>query len=178
MNNLPDMELAMRKTLQTAFFTSALAPAVIVIAAKSLWKIGPTLEAVCWLVAGAVACVLPLLIIKGVAKHAELLTIEVKKVEPLEWPLLAAIVAYIFPLVLKDLSFSQVAMVVLVAASLLSAVDALPFHPVLHFFRYRFYKAEVGSNVTCWLVVRERIIDPSRIKRVREIAPGLIMEDV
>lgn len=168
----------MRKVLATAFFTSALAPAVVVIAAKSMWNLGATLEAVCWLVAGAIACAFPLLIVRAVAQRAESVPVQIKKVEPLEWPMMVAVVAYLIPLVVKDLSFNQVAVIVLVASILLSAIDAMPFHPVLHMFRYRFYKAELANSVTYWLIVRGRILDPSRIAKVKNVTPGLIMEDV
>jgi len=165
-----------RKFLQVGLFASALAPALIVLACKNFYQVGPTLEAFCWFIAGTVACMLPLLIIAAASKKCEVMPASVKKVEQLDWPLVVAIGTYFVPLLRVD--FSALAVVLLLAVIVLSAVDAIPFHPVLRAFKYRLYKAEVGGNVYVVLISRRNIRDASSVKNIRELTPGFIMEDV
>ena len=168
----------MRKILRTVYFTSALAPAVVVMSAKHMWQLGPTVEIVSWMFAGLIGCAVPLLIVKAIYQRSEVLPVTIRKAEPVEWPLFVATFTYLIPLGFGGLTFEQLAFIIGLAALMLSAIDAVPFHPILHAFRYRFYKVEIENSMTYWLVARSRILDPARIKRVREIAPGLIMEDV
>lgn len=166
----------MRKPIRVALFASALAPAMVVLSIKHLAHPDPPSEAIYWLIAGAVAMILPLLIVKALAQRAEVMPVTVKKVESLEWPMLVAVIGYVVPLI--GMTYSQLSMILIFAVAVLSAIDAIPFHPVLHLFKYRFYKAEIGGGVTSWLIARRRILNASSVRKVREVAPGLIMEEL
>lgn len=165
----------MKKPIRVALFASALAPAMVILSIKHLFQPDPPSEAVYWLVGGALALILPLLIIRALLQRAEVLPVAVKKVESLEWPMFVAAVGYMIPLV--GMTFDQLTLILVLAIAALAALDSIPFHPVLHLFRFRFYKAELAGGVVYWLITRRRVLDASSITKVREVAPGLIMEE-
>lgn len=176
---LPRFEksIMMKKSIKSAFFLTAFAPAVVVLALKKIYALGPNVEILSWLIAGGIACILPILIAKAITRKSERMPISIKKIESLEWPLLLFIAAYLAPLTTNMESFQVLAVGMVVAAVILSAVDAIPLHPVLHACNYRFYKAEGSNGVVYTLITRRPIRTAEDIKLIRVISPSLIMEE-
>lgn len=166
----------LRTPFRLALYASSFAPAMVVLAIKHLFQPAVPQETFYWLAAGVLAFILPLLVIKAVSSMTQSVPVNVRKVESLEWPMVLAVVSYLLPLL--DVSFAQMGAVLFVAVIVLSAVDVVPFHPVLHLFRYRFYKVEIDAGMVSVLVTRRKIIDAASIKKVRQISNGLIMEDL
>ena len=166
----------MNSVIRTLFFLSAFAPAVLVSAVLQLVEVGGTVEALSWISASLFACLLPLLVLKAASQRSEQLPFSARKVESQDWLLVVFVVSYFLPLVTKIQDLQVFVPIAVVSAVVLATLDAIPCHPVLHFFRYRFYKVE-GTNGTVYtLITRRRLLSAADIKMVRQLSPQLLME--
>ena len=166
----------MNSVIRTLFFLSAFAPAVVLTAAAQVYKSGGSLQAYGWIGAGALACVFPFLVIKAGESQAQLLAFTAKKVESQDWLLVVFIVSYFIPLVSNLENLQVLALVAVVAAVLLATLDAIPCHPMLHVFRYRFYKVEGANGMVYTLISRRKLLSAADIKMVRQLSPQLLLE--
>lgn len=154
---------------------TALAPAALVNVGLQIRAIGFTFELGCWLLAGAISCLLPFLIVVAVRQQGEVLPFVAKKVESNEWHLIPFICAYLLPIAIKV--DNETLGISLVAASFLASfLTAIPSHPLLHFAKYKFYKVEGEGGMVYTLVARRKILDASDIKFVRAISNHLLIE--
>lgn len=166
----------MNTFLRTLLFVSSLAPAVLVSALAQVWTAGSSFEVYCWIAASALACLLPLLVMVEAARRTAQISFSAKKIESQDWLLVVFIASYFVPLVTKVTSLQTLAFIFLIAAVLAATLDAIPAHPVLHLFRYRFYKVE-GANGTVYIMItRRRLLTPSDIKNVRQLSPQLLLD--
>jgi hypothetical protein len=162
--------------LRTLFFLSALAPAILLTAATQVYKHGGTAEAFGWIGAGALACALPFLIIKAAAKQVQRMPIKIKKVESQDWYLMVFVVSYFVPLVANVADLHTLAALIVIAAILLATLETIPCHPVLHVFRYRFYKLEGDNGMIYILIARRPILTAKDITSVRQLSSKLLLE--
>lgn len=167
----------MNTTIRTLFFLSAFAPAVVLAAAAQVYKNGGSAEAYGWIAAGAIACAFPLLIVKAAVTQAERLAFSAKKVESQDWLLVVFVVSYFVPLVSSLQDLGVLALLTVVAAVVLTTLDAIPCHPVLHVLRYRFYKVEGTNGMVYTLISRRKILSSADIKSVRQLSSQLLLED-
>jgi hypothetical protein len=162
--------------VRTLLFVSAIAPAVLVAALLQWWDLGLTFPVAGWLAASAIACIFPFLVIVTAARRSATLPFSAKKVESQEWILVGVVFSYFLPLILKVKDPETITTIVVVAGFLLATLDAIPSHPVLHLFRYRFYKAEGTNGVVYVLITRRRLLTAADIKNVQQLSPNLLLE--
>lgn len=162
--------------IRTLFFLSAIAPAVVLSAAAQLWKQGESIETYGWIAAGALACVFPFLVIRAVARQIEVLAFSAKKIDSQDWLLVVFVVSYFIPLITKLEDLQTLALISAVAALLLATLEAIPCHPLLHAFRYKFYKVEGANGMVYTLITRRRLLSAADIQSVRQLSPQLLLE--
>jgi len=166
----------MNALIRTLLFTSALSPAVLISAALRWQNTGADTEVFGWIAASALMCLLPLLIVKAAEKQAATLPFAAKKIESQDWLLVVFVVSYFVPLIARIDNLPVFAGIFLIAGVLLATLEAVPCHPVLHAFRYRFYKVE-GSNGTVYTyIAHRRLLSAADIKLVRQLSPQLLMD--
>lgn len=165
----------MNSVVRILLFVSALAPAALVAALAQARSIGTTRDVVSWIVASCLACLLPLLLVQLAARSAERLPFAAKKVESQDWLLVGVVVSYFLPLALKITDLWTFVPIVLLAAVLLATLDAIPCHPVLHVFRYRFYKVEGSNGIVYTMISRRPLLTASDIRVVKQLTPQLLL---
>ncbi len=161
---------------RTLFFLSAIAPAVVLSAAAQVYKHGGSTQAYGWIAGGALACMFPFLVIWAAAAQTEVLAFSAKKVESQDWLLVVFVVSYFIPLVSNLQDLEVLALIAVVAAVLLATLDAIPCHPMLHVFRYRFYKVEGANGIVYTLISRRQLLSAAEIKSVRQLSTQLLLE--
>ena len=166
----------MNPIIRTLFFLSAIAPAVVLSAAAQIYKQGGTTGAYGWFAAGALACVFPFLVIRAAAAQTAVLAFRAKKIDSQDWLLVVFVVSYFIPLITKLEDLQMLALISAVAAVLLATLEAIPCHPMLHVFRYRFYKVEGDNGMVYTLISRRRLLSAADIKSVRQLSPQLLLE--
>lgn len=166
----------MNVIIRTIFFLSAIAPAVVVSAAAQIYKHGGSTQAYGWIAAGALACVFPFLVIRAATSQAEVLAFRAKKIDSQDWLFVAIVVSYFIPLISKLEDLQVLALILVVAAVLLATIDAIPCHPMLHVFRFRFYKVEGENGMVYILISRRRLLSVADIKSVRQLSTQLLLE--
>lgn len=145
-------------------------------ALAQVYKTGGSGHAYGWIAAGALACVFPFIVIRAAVNQAERLAFSAKKVESQDWLLVVFVVSYFVPLVTSIEDLGVLVLLAALAAVLLSTLDAIPCHPVLHVFRYRFYKVEGSNGMVYTLIARRKLLTAADIKSVRQLSPQLLLE--
>ena len=166
----------MNNIIRTLFFLSALAPAVLLSAAAQFYKHGGSSEIYGWIAAGALACLFPFLVVRAAEKQTAVLVFNAKKIDSQDWLLVVFVVSYFLPLITKLEELQVLALICGVAAVLLATLEAIPCHPMLHVFRYRFYKVEGANGMVYTLISRRRLLSAADIKSVRQLSPQLLLE--
>lgn len=166
----------MNLIIRTLFFLSAIAPAVVLSAAAQVYKHGGSNQAYGWIAAGALACIFPFLVIRASAAQAEELAFSAKKVDSQDWLLVVFVVSYFIPLISNLEDLQVLALIAVVAAMLLATLEAIPCHPMLHVFRYRFYKVEGANGMVYTLISRRKLLSAADIKSVRQLSAQLLLE--
>lgn len=165
----------MNTVIRTLFLLSAFAPAVVLTAAAQVYKNGSSAQAWGWIGAGALACVFPLLVMAAARRQLQVLHFSAKKVESQDWVLVTILISYFLPFITNMSDLSVLAMLLVVAAVILATMEAIPGHPVLHAFRYRFYKVEGANGMIYILISRRKLLSAADIKSVRQLSPQLLM---
>ncbi len=166
----------MNTVIRTLFFVSAFAPAILVSAILQFADVGGTIHVLSWFSASILACLLPLLIVMAASKQEAVLPFSAKKVDSQDWLLVVFVVSYFIPLVTKVQDLQVFVPIFLVASIILASLDAIPCHPVLHLFRFRFYKVEALNGMVYTLITRRRILSASDIRSVKQLSPQLLLE--
>lgn len=167
----------MNKFIRTTFFVSALAPAILVSALVKIQQIKPTTELICWLAASLIASVLPFLIINAASKLTESIPFKAKKIESQDWLLITFFATYFIPIILKPGDFDFYIKIIIIASILLTTIEALPCHPLLHFFKYRFYKVEGENGIVYTLISKGKIYKASDLKNVQQLSTQLLLRN-
>lgn len=167
----------MNTFLRTILFASSLAPALLFSAVAQLWATDSDFESYCWIVASALTCLLPLLIIIEARRRTESMPFKAKKVESQDWLLVVFIVSYFIPIATKVTNVQTLACVFVIAAVLAATLEAIPTHPILHAFRYRFYKVEGENGIVYTMITRKPMLKAADIKSVRQLSSQLLMDD-
>lgn len=166
----------MNTVIRALFFASAFAPAVFVSALLQLIDVGGTVAVLSWISASTLACLLPLLIVMAGSQQVEQLPFVAKKVDSQDWLVVVFVVTYFIPLVTKVQDLQVFVPIFLVASIILATLDAIPCHPVLHLFRFRFYKVEAANGMIYTLITRRRILSASDLRTVKQLSPQLLLE--
>ncbi|MFA9275626.1 MAG: hypothetical protein ACEQSE_12215 [Candidatus Aquirickettsiella gammari] len=165
----------MNSFLRTLLFASSLAPAILIGAAAQIWNVGTNFEVYCWIAASALTCLLPLLVAVEASKRTAQTPFVAKKIESQDWLLVVFVVSYFVPLVTKISNLQTLGLIFLVAAVLAATLEAIPVHPVLHLFRYRFYKVEGDNGVVYVMITKRKLLSAKDIKTVQQLSPQLLM---
>lgn len=166
----------MNRTIRTAFFVSAFAPAVLIGVGIQVFEFGVQSALLYWLVAGLLGCILPFLVVAAIARKSELLPFDAKKVESQDWLLVVFVVTYFLPLITRISDLSIFAVILIASAVLLASIEAIPCHPLLHIFNYHFYKVEGANGMVYTMISRRKILSAGDIKMVRQISTQMLME--
>lgn len=166
----------MNKFLRGIFFGTAVAPIAVVKIIRDYYEYGYRFEYACWLVAGALSCLLPYLIIAATKDMGEKIPFEANKIESNEWILITCTISYLIPLIFKINSNLDLALVLIFGYVLLATLSSIPAHPLLHLVGYRFYKVEGQGGIVYTLIARRKIIDRKEIKTVRLMSHQLLLE--
>lgn len=102
---------------------------------------------------------------------------EAKKVESQDWLLVVFVFSYFIPLITKTTDFGLIALIFFIGAVLLSTLEAIPCHPLLQLFRFRFYKVEGKNGFVYVFISRRRILTATEITKVRQLTPQLLMDN-
>lgn len=167
---------SMNTTIRTLFLLSAFAPAVFFAAIAQVYKHGGSMEAYGWIGGGALACVLPLLIISAASKQLSTISFSAKKVESQDWMLVGILISYFVPIITNLNDLGVLALIAVIAAVVLATLDAIPGHPVLHIFRYRFYKVEGANGMVYILIAKRKLLSAADVKSVRQLSAQLLLE--
>lgn len=163
--------------LRTILFASSLAPVVLISACAQVYTTGGSLNAYYWIAASGLTCLLPLLAMIEAGRRSEVIPFRAKKIESQDWLLIVFIASYFIPLVTKVTSLETLACIFVISAVLLATLEAIPAHPVLHAFRYRFYKVEGENGTVYTMITQRRLLKASDIKTVRQISPQFLMDN-
>ena len=166
----------MNTVIRSLFFVSAFAPAVFVSALLQLVEVGGTEAVFSWVSASILACLLPLLILMAASRQSEELRFVAKKVDSQDWLVVVFVVTYFVPLVTKIQDLNVFVPIFLVASVILATLDAIPCHPVLHLFKFRFYKVEAANGMVYTLITRRCILSASDLQTVKQLSPQLLLE--
>lgn len=162
--------------LRTALFTSALAPAVLIGAIGHAWRTGGDQQTWFYILATIFMCMLPFIILNAAKRKSSEIPFIAKKIKSQEWVLVIMVVSYLIPVVGKIDELEYFTLLFLLAAILLAFLEAIPNHPVLHVFRYRFYEVEGGNGTMYTLITYRRLLNASDLKTVRQLSPQLLLE--
>lgn len=162
--------------LRTVLFVSALAPAILIGAIGHAWRNGGDTQTWLYIAASLLTCILPFLILRAAKRKSTEIPFSAKKIESQEWVLVVMAASYLVPVATKIDELEYFTLLFFLAAVLLSFLEAIPNHPILHLLRYRFYKVE-GSNGTVYtLITSRRLLNASDLKKVRQLSPQLLLE--
>jgi dipeptide/tripeptide permease len=161
--------------MRAFFFGSMLAPALIASCIKRIHEnSGFDIITLSLLASSSILFLLPLLLIKGIRKTRERVKIKATKIESNEWIMILACISYLIPL-WRDLGPENIACIVFIASIILTTLESIPYHPTLHLFKYKFYKAEIsGKSVT--IITKGPKQSPNEINEVHIISTSLYIE--
>jgi hypothetical protein len=168
----------MRNWLRTLLFISAFSPALLTLAYVRFGAVGWRTDVLQLVVIGVIGSLLPLAIASLIAKQAETIGIQAKKIESNDIVLLGFVVSYLVPLVGKgaDMSVDAIALLLLGIGGLMWLITSLPAHPLLRVLRFRFYKLESSTGMVYTLISKREIRDPREVKAVKKISESMLME--
>lgn len=168
----------MRNWIKTLLFVSSFSPALLALAFVRYDIKGVDTEAVQLVIISLIGIVLPWLILAQTEKSTEAVKFEAKKIESADYYLLVFIASYTAPILMRmvELDFTIISAITLILISVLWVMTAIPSHPILYMFKFRFYKVESESGVVYTLLTRREIKDPKLIKMVKKISPSMLME--
>lgn len=168
----------MRNGLKTLLFLSAISPVFLVLSYVRFDSSGLDAPVIQLLVIGLIGCIIPILIMMLAVRTGEEFSFEAKKIESNDFALIAFVVSYFVPILLKaaNLEFQFIIVIVLAVSVLLWVTTNIPAHPLLSVMRYKFYKVESASGVVYSLVTRKKLLKPQDIKKVTKISDSMLLE--
>lgn len=168
----------MRNWLRALLFTSAFSPALLSLAYVRYDTFGWCTDVLQLIVIGLIGTLLPLAIMRLVAKHGEVISIQVKKLESNDVLLIGFMASYVFPLAAKgvEMTISGIVWSLFGIFVMMWLCTSVPAHPLLRIFRFRFYKLESSTGVVYTFIARREIHDPREIKAVKKISRTMLVE--
>jgi hypothetical protein len=171
--------VVMRNGLKTLLFLSAISPVFLVLSYVRFDSSGLDAPVIQLLVIGLIGCIIPILIMMLAVRTGEKFSFEAKKIESNDFALIAFVVSYFVPVLLKaaNLEFQFIIVIVLAVSVLLWVTTNIPAHPLLSIImKYKFYKVESASGVVYSLVTRKKLLKPQDIKKVTKISDSMLLE--
>lgn len=177
---LPSAEGAkvVRNWVKTALFVSVFSPAVLSLAlAKFLENSRLSIDILSLTALGLLGLASLKILLHFFEAESETFTISVKEIERNDALMLSIVSTYVIPF----FTASRVDVAVILGLIILGAVvlwmmSAIPPHPMLRIFGYRFYKIKSASGVVYTLISRRDIPDPGEVKSVKRISGAMLME--
>lgn len=168
----------MRNGLKTLLFLSAFSPALLTLAYVRHDVYGLDQVVLQLVLVGILGTAIAFLIARLTGRDGEAFSFEAKKVESNDAMLLAFVASYLAPLAMRavDLKFSMVVFLTAIAILILWLMSAIPAHPVLRVFGYRFYKVESSAGVVYTLISKRDIHDAKSVRLVKKISESMLME--
>lgn len=168
----------MRNWLKTVLFLSAFSPALLSIAIARFWTGGLTIVVGFYVVLGILGSLLAMLVMRILRQKGEVINFTAKKIKSNDALMLGVVSTYFFPFIGKaaDITPGIALALLLVVAVILSLQNAIPPHPLLRLFRYRFYEVESASGVVYTLITQRDLRDPKQISAVRVISSSMLVE--
>lgn len=168
----------MRNWLKTLLFVSAFSPVLITLAYIRYDLYGQRVDVYQLVFVGVVGSILPIFIMKLIARSGESLRFDAKKIESNDFMLFAFVASYFSPFLIKAsvLSLAEVLVILAAIGFMLWLIGSMPAHPLLRFFKFKFYKVESASGVVYVLISRRELKDPKDIKVVKKISDSMLMQ--
>lgn len=168
----------MRNWIKTLLFISAFSPTLLSLAFVR-YDIGGWDTEVTQLIAISIlGMILPFLVLTQAARSTEAVKFEAKKIESADFYLLVFCASYIAPIIMRavELDFSTIFSILALLVAVLWVIAAIPSHPILYLFKYRFYKVESEMGVVYTLITKRELKAPNNIKMVKPLSNSFLME--
>jgi len=168
----------MRNWIKTLLFISSFSPTLLALAFVRYQIDGLDMHVYQLCIISILGTIIPLLILKLSDKSTEVVKFEAKKIESTDFFLLAFIASYTAPIVMRavELDFTIITTITILLVAVLWVMTAIPSHPILYLFKYRFYKIESANGVVYTLLTKRELKDPKQIKFVKCISHSMLME--
>jgi hypothetical protein len=168
----------MRNWIKTLLFVSSFSPTLLALAFVRYQIQGVDTAVYQLVIIAVLGTILPLLILAKTDKSTEVVKFEAKKIESTDFFLLAFIASYTAPIIMRtvELDFTTISAITILLVAVLWVMTAIPSHPLLYLFKYRFYKVESASGVVYTLLTKRELKDPQNIKYVKCISHSMLME--
>jgi hypothetical protein len=168
----------LRAWMRTVLFVSAFSPTLVTLAIVRWDTHGLTREVTQLFVIGVLGALLPLLILRMLAKSGEEMSVTAKKIEPNDFMFVVFIASYALPFLTKasELTFDQVVAVIVASTLVAIYTNYMPSHPVLRICNYRFYKLEADSGMVYTLIAKRDILGVGDVRTVKRISSSMLME--
>jgi hypothetical protein len=118
-------------------------------------------------------CGIAVKIIERAGKALERIPVKVKKAKSAEKEVVGFFVAYVLPLLFKDVAISEPGVLVVAGVMLvfvLWTTRTFQVNPVLAMFGYRFYDAEMEDGMTYLLITKRNINDLRSVTTVAQLS--------
>jgi hypothetical protein len=168
----------MRNWLKTALFVSAFSPSLMSIAGSRLISEGFNWPAVYYGFAGFFGILCTFYIIDALKWYGEEFPFTAKKIESNDAIMLAFVGTYFIPFAAKaaDITPKLTLLLLGLAAVVLWFSSSIPTSPLLRMFGFRFYKIESAHGVVYTIITTREILDPSKVKSVKQISSSMLLE--
>lgn len=168
----------MRNWIKTLLFTSAFSPTLLALAFVRFEVQGVDVTVCQLIVVAILGTFIPLLILAQTNRSTEVVKFQAKKIESTDAFLLAFIASYTAPIIMRtvELDFTVISTISALIVAVLWVMTAIPSHPLLYLFKFRFYKVESESGVVYTLLTKRELKDPKNIKNVKCISHSMLME--
>ncbi|WP_219702871.1 hypothetical protein [Marinomonas lutimaris] len=168
----------MRNWIKTLLFTSAFSPTLLALAFVRFQIQGVDFTVYQLIIISVLGTIIPLLILAKANRSTEVVRFQAKKIESTDFFLLAFVASYIAPIIMRavELDFTIISTISALIVAVLWFMTAIPSHPLLYLFKFRFYKVESESGVVYTLLTKRELKDPKNIKNVKCISHSMLME--
>lgn len=168
----------MSKFLRTLLFISGFSPVLLSLAAVRYLQFGWHTEIWQLVAIGIAGIAIPYLVIKEIARRAEIVAFSAKKIEPNDHMLLTFLLSYISPFIarMSGLDFDSILIGVVLLAIVLWFIPSLPAHPVLRLFSVYFYKVESEFGMVYTVISKQELLAVSELTRVHQISSTMLMK--
>ena len=173
-------ESEMRNWLKTALFVSAFSPSLMSIAASRIISEGFNWPSAYYGFAGFFGTLCTFYVVDALRWYGETFPFTAKKIESNDALMLAFVGTYFIPFAAKaaDITPKLTLTLLGIAATVLWFSSSIPTSPLLRIFGFRFYKIESANGVVYTIITSREILDPAKVKTVKQISSSMLLEVV
>ena len=164
--------------IKTYFVATSLAPICFSLAYVSYHQKGSLLLVLLFISFAVLLGASSFKIINLAKNRLEVLNISIKKAKSTDKEVIGFFVAYVLPLIFKDVNFDlgAIALFVILLGFVIWGTHAFQVNPLLGIFGYHFYEIDTESGVTFFLVTKKKIVNIRSISKVVQLSEYMVME--